>query len=49
MEDVQFNLNLLDNVDFMVDEHAGLVRPVDFATIPENTFAEQLTYMDSVS
>ena len=48
VEDVHFNFSLLDEVNFMVDAHSALSRPVDFTNIPENIFAEQLTYMDSV-
>ena len=33
----------------MIDARNSLTRPVDFESIPQNVFAEQLTYMDSVS
>ena len=48
VEDVHFNFNLLEEVDFLVDGNSGLARPVEFSTIPESVFAEQLTFMDAV-
>lgn len=49
VEDVQFNFSLLEEVKFMVNPVSVLSRPLDFQSIPEDIFAEQLTYMDAVS
>lgn len=49
VEDIEFHFNtLLEEVSFTSPlEESCLTRPVEFETIPEWVFAEQLTYMDS--
>ncbi|XP_013396333.1 ral guanine nucleotide dissociation stimulator-like 1 [Lingula anatina] len=42
---IDFHLNLCDEVDFMIDTEYQ--KPLDFMSIPNAMFAQQLTYMDA--